>query len=293
MGALEEKIKKSAASLGIDVLGFADKTRFDACEVRKNPFTIFPEGKSVIILGKRICRGSLRGVEEGTNFLDYSFFGTSWLEDEFLAVACYDMTRVIENEGWEAVPVFPNPCDIAPTGVSVEEGREAPNVFPDFEYAAVACGVAEFSYSGLIFTPAFGSRQRFHMIITDAELEPTPILERRVCDNCMKCVNACPLGAISANGEREIEICGKRMTVAKTDYNLCRVCKNGAAVNRFNPETKPDRVAAVCNRTCMCHLEEEHLVDNVFENKFRESAEWAIGRDGLPLKEALTSGTKS
>jgi epoxyqueuosine reductase QueG len=279
MGKLEEKIKAFAESQGIDVLGFADKARFDGCAPRKNPFTIFPEGRSVIMLGKRICRGSLRGVEEGSNFLDYSFFGSSWLEDEFLALACYDMTRVIENEGWEAVPVFPNPTEVAPTGVPVEEGREAPNVFPDFEYAAVACGAAEISYSGIIFTPGFGSRQRFHMIITDAELEPTPILEQKVCDGCKKCVSACPLGAISEETE-EITICGKKMKVAKVNYDLCRICKNGALKNRFAPETKPDRVAAVCNRTCMCHLEEAGLVKNVFENKFRESPEWKLDKNG-------------
>lgn len=289
MGTLEETIRKFASSQGIDVLGFANKERFDGCPVRKNPFTIFPEGKSVIMLGKRICRGSLRGVEEGTNFLDYSFFATSWLEDEFLALACYDMTRAIENEGWEAVPVFPNPCDIAPTGISVEEGREAPNVFPDFDYAAVACGVAELSYSGLIFTSGFGSRQRFHMIITDAQLEPTPMLEQSICDGCKKCVTACPLGAISGETE-EIVICGKKMKVAKIDYDLCRICKNGAAVNRFNPETKPDRVAAICNRTCMCHLEEEHLISSLFENKFRESAEWAIDKNGKPLSDTVKAG---
>ncbi|PKM60892.1 MAG: hypothetical protein CVU97_07560, partial [Firmicutes bacterium HGW-Firmicutes-21] len=162
MELLERKISDFVQKSGIDLIGFAPKERFDNLPASKNPFAIFPEGKTVIILGKRICRGSLRGVEEGTNFSDYSMFGANWLEDEFLSFACYDLTRVIEDEGWEAVPIFPNPTEVFPQGVAVSPDRPAPNVHPDFEYAAVAAGVVELSYNNIMFSPHFGSRQRFH-----------------------------------------------------------------------------------------------------------------------------------
>ena len=171
MKNLELLIRESMKKEGIDLIGFASKSRFEGVDPQNDPFAIFPEGKTVILLGKRICRGSLRGVEEGTNFGDYRLFGQNWLEDEFLSLACYNLVRVLEDEGWEAVPVFPNPAEIRPSGVSVAEGRPEPNVFPDFTYAAVACGIAEIGFSGLLLTPKFGSRQRFHMIITDAEIE--------------------------------------------------------------------------------------------------------------------------
>ena len=246
---------------------------------RKNPFTVFPEGKTVIMVGKRICRGSLRGVEEGTNFGDYNLFGRKWLEDEFLALACYNMTNVLEDEGWEAVPLFPNPTEISATGVSVEPGKPAPNVFPDFDYAAVACGLCEIGYSGILLSKEFGSRQRFHMIITDAELEATPLLTESVCNRCGKCADVCPLGAISKDETEEIEICGKKMVVAKVNKELCKKCKNGALVNRLAPSATPDRIAALCNRTCLCELEEKELINNRFERQFRSSEAWSIGRE--------------
>ena len=77
------------------------------------------------------------------------------------------------------------------------------------------------------------------MIVTDAVLEPTPIMEGSVCDRCGECAKACPLGAIHADETEEIEICGKKMTVAVIDYDKCRVCKNGACPNRFTPKGKP------------------------------------------------------
>ena len=209
MEQLKQKIEAAVKKEGIDLIGFAPRERFDAVDSAHNPFSIFPEGKTVIMLGKRICRGSLRGVEEGTNFGDYALFGKNWLEDEFLALACYNLTNVLEEEGWEAVPIFPTPSEIMPSGVSVAPGRPAPNVFPDFAYAAVAAGLCEISYSGMLLSAKFGSRQRFHMIITDAEIEGTPLLETAVCVGCQKCADVCPLGAISKTESDVVDICGK------------------------------------------------------------------------------------
>ncbi len=276
---LKAKIEAAVKKEGIDLIGFANKDRFEGLDPRKNPFTIFPEGKTVIMLGKRICRGSLRGVEEGTNFGDYNHFGRSWLEDEFLALACYNLTNVLEDEGWEAVPLFPNPTEISATGVSVEPGKPAPNVFPDFDYAAVACGLCEIGFSGILLSKKYGSRQRFHMIVTDAELEATPLLTESVCNRCGKCADICPLGAISKDETEEIEICGKKMVVAKVNKELCKKCKNGALVNRLAPSAAPDRIAALCNRTCLCELEEKELIGNCFERQFRTSDVWSIGRE--------------
>jgi epoxyqueuosine reductase QueG len=286
---LKSKIAAFTKAEGIDVIGFAPKSRFEGLEPRFNPFAIFPEGKTVILLGKRICRGSLRGVEEGTNFGDYHLFGSSWLEDEFLAIACYDLTRVIEDEGYEAVPIFPNPPEVQPQGIPVEPDKAAPNVHPDFNYAAVACGIGEISFNDIIFTRAFGSRQRFHMVITDAELEASPIFPESVCDNCGNCARACPLKAIS-DETTTLEICGKKMKVAKIDYSLCNLCKNGAVPNRLSKVGKPDRIAAACNRACLAHLEEAKKISSTFENKFVQRETWALDFMGRP---AGKQGAKS
>lgn len=273
----KKKIEEFAKSDGVDLIGFADKSRFEGLDPKINPFSIFPEAKTAILIGKRICRGSLRGIEEGTNFGDYSLFGKNWLEDEFLALSAYNLTNFIESHGWEAVPIFPNPSELGPSGVAVAEGRPAPNVYPDFDYAAVATGLCTLSYNRLPFSKEFGSRQRFHMILTDAELESTPLMEENPCNGCKTCADACPLDAISKEETEEIEICGKRFTIGKIDYEKCRLCQNGAFANRFAPEAKPDRIAALCNRSCICALEARGALTNIFENQFRTSEIWSIG----------------
>ena len=277
MNTTEKLIRESLEKCNIDLIGFAGKERFEGVDPQHNPFSIFPEANTVIMLGKRICRGALRGIEEGTNFGDYALFGKNWLEDEFLSIACYDLVRVLEDNGWEACPIFPNPAELGPQGVSVAEGRPEPNVYPDFDYAAVACGLGEIGMNGLLLTPRFGSRQRFHMIITDAVIESSPLLAESICDRCGKCAESCPLGAIDMTEPEIIDICGKKMPVAKINYELCRICKNGACKNRFGTAAKPDRIAALCNRTCLCHLEEEGLLSNKFENAFRRREAWSVG----------------
>lgn len=271
------QVLQAAKKIGIDLIGFAGRDRFANVDERQNPFSIFPEAKTIIMVGKRICRGALRGVEEGTNFGDYTLFGKNWLEDEFLSIACYDLVNVLEDNGWEACPIFPNPTDIAPQGVAVADGRPAPNVYPDFDYAAVACGLGEIGLNGMLLTPQYGTRQRFHMIITDAEIEASPLLEKSICDACGKCASVCPMYAINAQDTVEMDVCGKKMQVAKINYDLCKICKNGACENRMKKGAKPDRVAALCNRTCLCHLEENGLVENQFERPFRKREAWSIG----------------
>ena len=93
MASIENTVLLAAKNERIDLIGFADRSRFEGVDPQHNPFSIFPEGKTVIMLGKRITRGSLRGVEEGTNLNDYSLFGKNWLEDEFLSLACYNLVR--------------------------------------------------------------------------------------------------------------------------------------------------------------------------------------------------------
>ena len=121
------------------------------------------------------------------------------------------------------------------------------------------------------------SIQRFHMILTDAEIEPTPLFNGKICDGCGKCANVCPLGAIDTENTQEIDICGKKMQVATINYDICKTCKNGACVNRFASTAKPDRYAALCNRTCICHLEEINALSNKFENSFRQREAWSVG----------------
>jgi epoxyqueuosine reductase QueG len=266
-----------ARQAGADVFGIANIERFDELPADKHPRAIFPEARSVIVVGRRIPRGALRGVEEGTQFQDYLLYGCDWLDNRFVAMTTFHTAEFLENDGWEAVPLPNLPPEVPPMGVAVRKGAPAPNVMLDFDDAAVRAGVGEIGYCGTLLTPRFGPRQRVQAILTDAALEPSPILQEAICPRDGRCGAVCPLGAMG--GEREITICGKTMKLATIDRRACSNCKNGALPNRYHGAGKPDRLAAVCTRTCVDFLEREGRVDNRFDSEFRKRPAWTVGRE--------------
>jgi epoxyqueuosine reductase QueG len=272
-----KKLAEAAKAAGADVFGVANVGRFDELPVRQHPRTIFPETKSVIVLGRRIPRGALRGVEEGTNFANYSLYGRDWLDNRITSLTTIRVSEWIEDHGWEAVPLPNLPPEVPPMGVSVRPGSPEPNVLLDVDDAAVRAGVGEIGYVGVLLTPEFGPRQRLQMILTDAEIEPTPLLKETIWPAGNTCEGFCPLGAIGKATERTI--CGKTMTVAAIDYGRCAKCKNGAGGNPHHRAGKPDRLAAVCVRSTIDLLEREERIGNTFAIAFRQREPWTVKSD--------------
>ncbi|MCM8768806.1 MAG: hypothetical protein NC911_03875 [Candidatus Omnitrophica bacterium] len=269
------KLKTFAAEAGADLVGIASVERFEELPQEKQPRVIYPETRSVIIIGRRITRGTFRGVEEGTNFYNYSAFGQHWLADRFLALTTFQVAEFLEDNGWEAVPLPNLPPEVPPMGVRVKPGLPPPNVMLDFEDAAIRAGLGEIGYCGFFLTREFGPRQRFQMILTDAKLKPNPIPKGNICPGPEKCQIFCPLGAIK--GEKKITIWRKSMVVAEINYHICSECKNGATANPYHPAGEPDRLAAVCGRSCLDNLEKSGRV-KTFMLPFRLRQPWVVER---------------
>ena len=277
MEKFTQAFKAYAKASGADLVGVASIDRFEGVLPQHDPRLIFPEAKSVVVVGRRITRGTLRGLEEGTQFQNYTLYGYNWLDNRFVAITTFRTAEYLEDNGWEAVPLVPLPPDIPPMGISVKPDLPPPNVLVNIEHAAVCAGLGEIGYAGFFLSPQFGPRQRLQAILTDAELEPDPIFEGELCDGSPEEHAAlCPLGAISADQQQVLEICGKKMVVGEIDYAKCRECENGAKTNLYYPAANPDRLGAVCARSCVARLEEAGKVGNQFQSPFRKREPWAV-----------------
>lgn len=311
-------LKRAARELGADLCGVASLDRFEGAPIQQDPRYIFPDAKALVALAFRIPRGYYRGIEEGTFFTSYMSMGYGGMNVVYMPCVLREICCFIEDHGFEAAPI---PNDYAASSVSfatgapkpdysrpVREGLPNPDVLVDFRIAAFAAGLGEIGYSKVFLTPEFGPRQRFVLLMTDAPLQPDPIVEPgTICDRCLACVRECSGEAISADEVERIEVAGRTIKWGKLDVTKCSIAYRGGAPE-YNPFMKPGADPAPwqgeytggavlqqqvgvptvtfvngaiegargCVRACMIHLEETGRVTNQFENPFRRRKPWRL-----------------
>ena len=247
------ELKQAAREFGADLIGVAPAEAFAHLPERNRPETVSERVRSVIVVGHRIMRGTLRGIEEGTNFNStYQTYGFLWMEEMFLSRTVYHLSCFLEDAGAEAIPFLAcrNPDDAFE---------------PDYKAAAVAAGLGTIGRGGFLLTPQYGHRQRLALILTDFVFEPDRPVKLDLCNGCRACLESCPLGALSETGPNE---------KFRLDESICADCKNGAFTQAGRAD-RIDRYAAACGRACLVALEKK--ITNRFEYKFRKRNAWSIG----------------
>ena len=291
-------VKAKAKECGADLVGIAPMSRWEGVDKQKDPRYIFPGAKSMIVLAFRIPRGSLRGIEEGTHFLNYQAMGYAALNQIYGPMVLWSLTQFMEDHGYEAVPMANvnggeavNPV----TGMfrkgwsrPVRPGLPYPDVSPDFRVAAYLAGLGEFGWSRVFLTPEFGPRQRFAIMLTDADLEPDPIFEGHICDRCKLCVRNCHGHAISMTESVKVTIAGHEVEWGKLDEMACEHGLAGGQDRELNPFEQPYprqygygravEGACGCVRACMIHLEQRKKLKCDFRNPCRKPGvkQWEV-----------------
>ena len=179
-----KEIKQLARDCGADICGIASLDRFEGAPKNMDPRYIMPEAKSLIVMGFRVMRGSLRGIEEGTFFSNYSAMGYGCLTYNYIPMTVINMCKVIEDEGYEAIPlghqsdwrgIDNDGNERERYSRPVEEGKPQPDIMLHLRICGYLAGLGEIGYSKMLLTPEFGPRLRLGVILTELELEPDPI----------------------------------------------------------------------------------------------------------------------
>ena len=233
-----QQVKDAAKRLGADIVGIGSIDRWSTAPIQMDPKQIMPNAKSVIALGFRVMRGSLRGVEEGTYFSNYSAMGYGGITYLYMPMTVINLSKMIEDEGYEAVPMGHQSDWRSIDNVGylkknysrpVAPGKAAPDVMINLRIAAFLCGLGEIGYSKMLLTPEFGPRVRVGIIITDMELEPDPIMEPgTLCNRCMACVRECPGGCIPKDRTIKANVNGYELEWADVDMHKCDIVFQGA-----------------------------------------------------------------
>ena len=252
-------LKTEARQYGADLVGIASAGSWDTWPDTANPRLIQPRCQSVIVVGRRILRGALRGVEEGTRFRStYRMYAQGCNEMTFLVRTIHEIALTLEAAGAEAVPLFGGG-----TGL-------------DCKALAYEAGLGSIGKGGFFLTPEYGHRQRFGLILTDMALEGDAPVDLDFCDDCDACLKACPLGAL---------VCTEGDAGFALDKQLCAVCQNGKVAGAEVSYERLDRFAASCGRACMVALEDK--IGNQFNETFRKRSTWTRDINGRPSVHPL------
>jgi len=230
LSLLTEELKNLCLRLGADLVGIASMDRFEKAPGLHNPRSHMPYAESVIVIGLRYPLASVKLAGRPPSCSIASYMWYQEVMDWKMSSIAYDVTRYIENRGYEALPLPPRNLRGPERRLKPFERSESSLIqYFSHQHAAVAAGLGEYGWSGLVLTPAFGPRQRFLSILTDAPLEPDPMYEGpKLCDRekCgLKCVDLCPLKAISKDEYVTVVVGGREYSYGKLDRRLCAQSK--------------------------------------------------------------------
>ncbi|NLF32838.1 MAG: hypothetical protein GX591_18365 [Planctomycetes bacterium] len=236
--SLKNAVKQYAYDLGADLVGVGNIERCEHAPPMMSPQGLLPTARSVIVMALRHPDGCIETGGE-THPQAIGAYRVQYLMNNRLDELSYRMATFLERRGAAAVPIVSSNI-WRYTAYKDLDAIFAPDV--SHIYMAVVAGLAEVGYSGLALTPEFGARNRFVTVVTDAALEPDPLIEPgTVCDHCMLCRTHCPAEALSkeVDGEKVLRIEGREYRFA--NKNLWR-CSWGEHFDLDLDLPKPERV---------------------------------------------------
>jgi len=191
MAKLNSKLVKTLAKeYGATIVGIAPVERFAGAPPGHGPLDLFPRAKSVIVTGVRIpdpvvdydeyhLKMTEMKPEEGIEASIENFYMLMghYVEDMMLNIISVKLANYLEIEHGRRSLATPN---AAHTGLGHSNLMPQLGFFSQ-RHAAVRAGLGEFGLSGLVITPQYGPRVRYVSVITEAELEPDPLLTEKIC----------------------------------------------------------------------------------------------------------------
>ena len=194
---LNSKVKKAALSNGGDLVGVVRAS--DLQEHTESISRILPEAQSVVVVA---ARHSLAAISSDNN--QVAQFDTIHTYNE-CARSAQTVSRLLESESFPsvAIPAF-IPIDMQAPGKGMR-GEIC------WRRAGVRSGLGSYGENGLLVTKEFGSAIRISGVVTTAALEPDHPLKEDACDHCGRCLDACPVSALSGKGQINKKLCGNHI----------------------------------------------------------------------------------
>ncbi len=238
---LKEEIKDKCSNLGLSMVGFAPKERWEEAPRKLVqdlskwipsefwPQSIYPDVKTVIVIGLPV---QLPIVETAPSIYYHELYETV---NNLLDEKAYEIANYLTMNGYPSIYL---PRD----GYGdIEVLLEKPLAFFSHKHAAFLTGLGSFGLNNVILTPEFGPRVRFTSIFTTADLEGDPIPAKDLCTRCLACAVQCPVKAIESeypSGNtappliNKMKCANRSKTLRKKYSSPCGICIKVCPVGR-------------------------------------------------------------
>jgi epoxyqueuosine reductase QueG len=217
---LSKRLKKKALDLGADVVGAASNRGFDQAPEGPRPEDILKGARCVISLGFA-----------QPNTVIQKAMPTQYTRNIFTVASLADqvahlLTLWIETQGYQAIPISARGMYMAALAGELKGDLS-------HKHTAVLAGLGEIGVNTLLINPEFGNRLILSSIVTNAPLLQDKPFSDKLCQwgKCLKCVEVCPVKAISADGRIEKIKCAKYYRQHSDIYfetwglYFCRECR--------------------------------------------------------------------
>lgn len=193
--SLTVEIREMAMKWGADLVGFASVDRFERFSSENRPTYSLPSTRTVVVLGLHMVDPLLDLWLHAppTTGAGRSPTGRAF-EDEILRTICYRLALNLYQRGIEV--------KVLPYGPSPSKEHTG---FIYLKDAGVLAGLGVIGKNNLLITPDFGPRVRLRAIAISEALPSNRIItENPWCEDCDRCIQACPVNAFeSGNYDRE------------------------------------------------------------------------------------------
>jgi epoxyqueuosine reductase QueG len=208
-----EIVKEYGFNAGANVVGIAASKDFVMAPDGFNPIDVLPECISVIVLGATFSPEVLNDIAEYTASRNAMLTAMTNMAKEVAKLLKADgcKTKIVSAAGGKWVD---------------GDGRKEQFGYISLKHAAEIAGLGIIGKNYLLTNPQYGNLLWFSAVLSDAELTPDKKAQSSMCDNCNKCVEACPVGALDNLASFGRKGCSNFFTIEDRKFKIkCFLCR--------------------------------------------------------------------
>lgn len=215
----------------VDIMGIVSIDDIKGSKLAGQTLKLLPETNSIIVLGMEVFPEILdlthpervTGAASTNTIMQNQ---SSYIGGKLTWVA-NDIARVSKKAGLKALPI---PAAGYPYDARFLEANIS------FKDAAIAAGLGQLGYNGLVLTEEFGPRVHLTVCLTEAKLKSGIKAAERYCRDCNICIVKCPPKALDYPGKGEVYKINKfACSTYLTEAGGCWECVKQCPVARDEP----------------------------------------------------------